>query len=48
MEPKYTVQKMQQAAGVTAVGSIAGKNRGEGKKVGEGEKGGAEGDPGRG
>lgn len=30
---------MQQAAGVTAVGSIAGRSRGEGEKVGEGEKG---------
>ena len=47
MEPKYTVQKMQQAAGVTAVGSIAGRSQGEGKKVVEGEKG-AEGGPGRG
>lgn len=47
MEPKYTVQKMQQAAGVTAVGSIAGRSQGEGKKVVEGENG-AEGGPGRG
>lgn len=38
---------MQQAAGVTAVGSIAGRSRGEGKKVVEGEKG-AESGPGRG
>lgn len=30
---------MQQAAGVTAVGSIAGILRGEGKKAGEGDKG---------
>lgn len=35
---------MQQAAGVTAVGSIAGRSQGEGKKVVEG----AEGGPGRG
>lgn len=47
LEPKYTVQKMQQAAGVTAVGSIAGRSREEGKKVGEGDKG-AESGPGRG
>lgn len=38
---------MQQAAGVTAVGSIAGRSWGEGKNVGDEEKG-AEGGPGRG
>lgn len=47
LEPKYTVQKMQQAAGVTAVGSIAGISRGEGKKVEEEDKGTQSG-PGRG
>lgn len=38
---------MQQAAGVTAVGSIAGRSQGARKKVLEGENG-AEGGPGRG
>lgn len=38
---------MQQAAGVAAVGSIAGRIRAEGKKVGEGDKK-AENGPGRG
>lgn len=47
MEPKYTVQKMQQAAGVTAVGTIAGRSQGGGKKDVGGENG-AEDGPGRG
>lgn len=33
---------MQQAAGVTAVGSIAGRSRGEGHKVGARGEGGVE------